>query len=67
MSPVSRRYLVTAVDFTSYDMVVEAFSEPDAINKAQAIYGFHGSYEEFEIAGSDVRWSAVPLVQEIQR
>ena len=66
MSPVSRRFLVTALDFTRYEIVVEARSEADAINKAQGIYGFHGSYEEFEAADSTVRWTVIPLAGEVR-
>ena len=65
MSPVSSmRYVVSAFDYGLWQVVVEAFSERDAINKAQAIYSFNG-FEEFSFVDSNVRWDAKPLVGEV--
>ena len=67
MSPVSStRYVVSAFDYSLWQIVVEAFSEADAINKAQGIYCFNG-FEEFSFVDNNVRWSAVPLVGEVSR
>lgn len=67
MSATSRqRWLVTAFDFTRYDIIVEAFSKADAINRAQVIY-WHNGFEAFSIPDSGTRWTATPLVQEVQR
>lgn len=63
-----QRWLVTAFDFSRYDIIVEAFSEADAINRAHAIYWRNGfSDEAFSVPDSGTRWCAKPLVQEVQR
>jgi hypothetical protein len=65
MSPVtSSRYRVTALDYSRYEIAVEARGETDAVRKAQTIYGFHGSYDEFEATSSTVRWMVMPLAEE---
>lgn len=67
MSPSPlQRYVVSAYDYGLWQIVVEALSEPDAINKAMRIYCFN-SFEEFSLVDSDVRWSATPLVGEVSR
>lgn len=67
MSPFSlQRYVVSAYDYGLWQVVVEASSEPDAINKAQRIYCFN-SFDEFSLVDDDVRWSATPLVGEVAR
>jgi hypothetical protein len=66
MSPVSTtRYVVTALDYDLWQIVVEAFSERDAINKAHAIYSFN-RFEESCLVDSNVSWSATPLVREVR-
>ena len=65
MSPFSlQRYVVSAYDYGLWQIVVEASSEPDAINKAQRIYAFN-TFDEFSPIDSDVRWSATQLVGEV--
>ena len=67
MSPASSsRYVVSAFDYDLWQVVVEAFSERDAINKAQAIYCFNG-FEEFSLTDGNDRSSANPMDGEVAR
>ncbi len=69
MSPVtSRPWLVTAFDYTRFEIVVEATCKADAINQAHRIYWHHDiSDERFVPVGTDIRWAAISLVAEVQR
>ncbi|MGE0677202.1 hypothetical protein [Pseudolabrys sp.] len=66
MSAAPSRYLVSAFDYGLFQVVVEASSERDAINKAHFIYAFNGR-DEFTCIDSDVRWEARLLVPEVAR
>lgn len=66
MSPSHlERYVVSAYDYGLWQVVVEAFSKRDAINKAQAIYCFNGFTDEFAFIDDNVSWSATPLLSEV--
>ena len=63
-----QRYIVSAFDYDLWQVVVEAGSREDAVRKAQAIYeidGF-GNTDAFTLLDRKVRWSAEPLVREVQ-
>jgi hypothetical protein len=65
MSPANlRRYVVSALDYDLWQIVVEAHGPKDAINKAMGIYSFNG-FEEFSFTDGNVNWTAVPLVPEV--
>ncbi len=70
MSAVSlRRYRVTFVVCSEYDIIVEAISKKDAIRKAKHIYDTNGlgDYTFDRVRAEPRAWHAMPLVPEVQR
>ena len=64
MSPASKRFVVRAIDYDVWEIVIAADSHDEALKKAEAIYltdDFGGS-NAFDLADTYVTWDAVRLV-----